>query len=384
MSKNTVYLGTTNGNTPKIRNKHVTNVFGFSVQELEQAIDIKNQIERTHKDLMDSGESKLLFNLPVSDFAKALGAFAAAKRGRHYERFIARLEHYTVSNTDGKGDLIDGKGKHYEVKSAVPTQDGLVNFPGLRPRDEVEGYIFLIVHEDRVTRYYLDASKLGLIAMYESRNTDAKQIVFQLGGSVHADLVKHSDVKEYTDENTDLRYSPYGFLDSAGLDRNDLDYLHHVREGVRTAVKERHSASHLTLDELFLARPLMRESKFGHLVQDWINDHMECATAGIPGIGDGVTRVGTHEVKYASIGANGAFTFHGLKPSEFDDLYLALHSEGRVEFFKLTKRSAMSFVRKYGHSTKAGISRLTMGSQNSKAISFLRKHKGTDEFSNIH
>lgn len=364
--------------TKQIRNTTFLDSFGRPHEDVQRAIQMIECIKTTYDVISDRKEDKILFNLPVSVFEKVILAFPTSTQGTLRERYLARQYGYARTNKDHKGDLTDGKQRDIEVKTSNISQNGRVTFAGIRLSDEVDRVILGVVQDDKsMVAYEVKRKHLHRIPLYHARNTDDRQISFQIGGAVHEDVAAAGTVYEFNDVNTGDRWDSLRFLDEAGLDLEDVGFFADVHEDVRTAVAGTGRVRKVALDELLAIRPLVRECKFGLLVQDWVVDHLELATNRIPGRGDGVGKE-ISEVKYASLNAAGKFTIHGLKPGEFDRLYLALRTDDQIEFFTLTKRSAGTFVQQFGKKTNDpdGIYKVQMGStRRSAAMDYLRRNK---------
>lgn len=361
----------------QITNTRFNAFAGVSMEDRERAMETIHAIKTTLKTVSNRGESKMFFNLPAGMFTKALHAFSAGSSGLLTEQYIARNlgnVRFTRTNEAHKGDLTDGKGKKYEVKTARPGKRKLINFSDIRPDDEVDAYLFGINDGEKVTVHEVTKKNLVHMPLYKKRNTRAKQMVFSSADSLEASVAKYSKVSVLDDSTTGQRWDSLRFLDEADVLIEDLEHLAVTKEIVRDKVAGIGTTAHVTLDELMAVRPLVQEGKFGLMVQDWLADHFEVAVARTPGVGDGVGRNSKMEMKYSSLNTQGRYTIAGLKPSEFDDLHIALRTGDDMEFFRLTKRSAASFVRRFGKETNTGIYRVS-ASAGGPAVSFLRKNK---------
>lgn len=363
---------------PKVRPAIYKDAFGFERPEIVEAIANIDKIKNTMKALTETDQRKIFYKLPVS-YANKVAEVLRAQAGVLVEQYYARnrKEPLTVTNEWHKGDATDGSRLTHEIKHSPIDSRGYVKFQGIRPSDEVESFHFLIKYDDRIEAYVLPKRKLGSLSLYDSRNHKGqKTLAFKVGGPAHRDLRKMSTVEVIDDSTTGRRFDSLQFLAEAGITEADLSNTVNVSRTVRQNVAGTNTTRDLTIDELRDVQPLVPGQKFGLMIQDWLNDHLETATARIPGIGDGVGRDGTHEVKYSRKSVQGQFTLQGVKPDEFDDLYLALDNGEQIEFFKLTRRSAQFFVNAYGRETnsRTGIS-MAQFKPNGRAMKYLRRKK---------
>lgn len=368
-------------------NKQLTNqrfrtAFGISDEDRARAFETIHKIKTTYGLLSQDGTAKSFFSLPASVFIKAIAGFSASARGLLLEQFYARNigpVRFTRTNERHKGDLTDGKGRKHEIKTSRVGANGLAQFKGIRPSDEVDAFHFVIIHSDHMVSHELARKDLHKISLHSARNNTTKSFSFQVGGPAHAELAGYSTTQVLDDTTTGQRWDSLRFLAEADVQMDDLDHLVQSIDTVREKVAGIGTSAHCSLDELLSVRPLVETSKFGLMVQDWLADHLEVAVARTPGKGDGVGQKGRKlEVKYSSRAADGTYNIMGIKPTEFDELYLALRTEDEMEFFKLTKRSAQSFVRRFGKETAPGIFSVSTAGDNGRAARFLRASKAVD------
>ena len=369
----------------QVSNKRFIENFGISLDDRERALDTMDKIESTYNHLDEIGESKVFFNLPMSTFLKAISGFTAGKRGLLLERYYARNVapvRFTQTNEHHKGDLTDGKGRKHEVKTSRISDIGVVLFPGVRLGDEVDFFHFAIVHDGYIESHEVKRKHLEKLPLGDSRNVRAKQVQFRVGGPTHDAIAAFSTTHVMDDTTTGRRWDSMRFLDDAGVELDDLDHLVDSLDKVRNKVNQSKDSVYASKDELLEIHPLVERVKFGRMVQDWLMDHLERAAAEKAGEGDGLGLDGRHEVKYSALGS-GKVQIHGIKPSEFDFLHIALHTGDDLEFFKLTKRSAQSFVRRFGKETNDGIFKV-QGSSDGRAVKFLRRAKAVDINARVH
>lgn len=366
----------------QLTNQRFQSAFGITVEDLARAFETIHKIKTSYGLLCQDGTAKSFFSLPASVFIKAIAGFSAPARGLLLEQFYARNigpVRFTRTNENHKGDLTDGKGRKHEIKTSRIGANGMAQFTGVRPHDEVDAFHFVVIHDDHMVSHELARKDLHKIPLYNARNTTAKTVAFQVGGSVHAELAGYSSTQVLDDTTTGQRWDSLRSLAEADVQMDDLDHLVQSIATVREKVAGIGTSAHCSLDELLSVRPLVEGSKFGLMVQDWLADHLEVAVARTPGKGDGVGRKGRKiEVKYSSRNTEDKYRLSGIKPSEFDDLYLALRTEDEIEFFHLTKRSAQGFVRRFGKETAPGIFSVTTAGDNGRAARFLRASKAVD------
>ena len=363
--------------------------YGRSKEDGESANKTRLAIIETFNRLVEDKSERIFFNLPYSDFYKAMQAFTSGKRGHLMERYINRALRQTQTNKVGQGDLTNGLGETTEVKTASISADGQFVFTGLRPGDNTTHHVITFLHEDHFVTHTLKSEDLAQFTLTPVRN---QRGVFQLGirpgAGLHGELVKLSDVRTWTDEDTNRRSNPYAFLNEAGLVKDDLGHMADFKEDIRKAAAGTGTLAHLSEAEMLEIRPFVEGSKFGLMFQDWILDHFELATNRKAGKADGVSRNGALEIKSASVNVAGQLIIQGVKPSEFDELIIALNFDTHVEYFRLNRREAARFFSPkagYGKETNDGVFRVNMrASDRSKPLNFLRRTKAFDIRAELH
>lgn len=363
--------------------------YGRSKEDGESANKTRLAVIETYNRLVEDESERIFFNLPYSDFYKATQAFSASKRGLLMERYINRALRQTQTNKVGQGDLTNGFGETTEVKTSSITADGKFRVSGLRPGDNTTHHVITFLHEDHFVTHTLKTEDLAQFTLTPERN---KRGVFQLsirpGAGLHGKLVKLSDVRTWTDEDTNRRSNPYAFLNEAGLVKDDLGHMADFKEDIRKAAAGTGTLAHLSEAEMLEIRPFVESGKFGLMFQDWILDHFELATNRKAGKADGVGRKGALEIKSASVRVNGMFTIEGVKPSEFNEMIIALNFDTHVEYFRLNRREAARFFSPkvgYGKETNDGVFKVNIGtSDRSKPLNFLRRTKAFDIRAELH
>lgn len=363
--------------------------YGRSKEDGESANKTRLAVIETYNRLVEDGSERIFFNLPYSDFYKAMQAFTAAKRGLLMERYINRALRQTQTNKVGQGDLTDGLGETTEVKTSRVSADGRFQFAGIRPDDSNTRYVFATLHEEHFVTHTLKSEDLAQFTLTPERDRRGSfRATLLPGGRTHAKLEQLSVVRNWSDEDTNRRSNPYAFLDESGLVKDDLSHMADFKEDVRKAAHGTGTLAHLSEAELLEIRPFVEVSKFGLMFQDWILDHFELATNRRACKADGVGRTGALEIKSASIRSNGQLIIQGVKPSEFDELIIALNFDTHVEYFRLNRREAARFFSPkagFGIEANDGVFLVTMSaSDRSKPLNFLRRTKAFDIRAELH
>lgn len=353
--------------------------FGRSKEDVTLASETVARIQETVDELDRTKRSKVLYNLPWDLFEQVTAAFTPTRRGLMAERYYARLQGFTQTNEAGRGDLTDGYGMTHEVKTARAGSTGTVNFGAIRLKDEVSAFHFLHLTEEEIIAYQVPRSKLQHLPLYRAKNTNTHTLQFLLGGGTHVALQQvASSITRYGVFETGARQNSHQFLVEAKLTEEDLHHLTAVRDDVSAAVAGTRTVAHVSWEDLMSIKPLVNTGKFGLLFEDWLNDHLEIATSRVAGRGDSVSKEGRVEVKFAT--AHGPstqrITIQGLRPTEFDTLYLGVVDTDGLEVFRLAGAQAKRFVRTYGKPTKKDVYRMqTSLGPRAKAYSYLRRHK---------
>lgn len=369
-----------------IRPCTIAEATGVEFEEITKAIATQKAVRDTVHRLK---ETKIPTNLPASIFHKICKAVDSSTRGLLAQRFAARLFGYTLDEQDGRGDATDAYGERVELKFAMQDKRGRFSAK-VRPHDQVSRHdIVAVTREGEYLLYRIPQAELSALRGSKSRDLAGSVFTQWSLNSRHANSVAAYRVTdtEISDRTTGSRFGATQFLAEAGIDEADLDQMLSVQERVVEAFEGHGKNVHLSLGELLTLRTFFEVGKFGLVWQDWLNDHLEIAHAGTPGIGDGRGRGGQRiEAKYATKNRRNKFHVNAIRLGQFDDIYIALNHENDedgFEVFRLSHKAMSRLLGNYGMQTAPGVFSLDFVA-NGPLIQRLRRNNKVDLSLDLH
>lgn len=334
--------------------------------------------------------SKALQNLPSDIYSKVSRLNTGAQRGLVGEHYVKRHIGVTLDHQENLGDAIDGAERRVELKNVTVGRNGLAKVD-VNLRSEAD-YACIIVDKGH-GEFQPYAIPMGVLRRKVKEGNHSNRGYAQFALLPNSTRSKWNtsefmrDPSHLTPEATGQRANNLQFLADAGVTESDLQNAYAVRKSLEEVPAEKFKV--LSIEEVLFTKMLVTESKFGLIAEAWVLDHLETAKAQLAGSGDGILPKGKKaEVKFASADTEGKITVNGIRPSEFNQLYIVVdNGNGELEIIRMSKATVDKQIRKARTSEeKTGFSETNEGvyalhtslSEKSKVMNRLRRYNSVD------